>query len=127
MAFILIAQVTVAQDEALKKDILRIIELNGTTNQMKSAKSQILPMIPAEKHAAFLIEFDAAMPALYEKLVKVYMDTYTKEDIKAMTVFYNSPVGKKIAQTQDQLSEKSQEATKEWGQGLQAMVMKYMN
>jgi hypothetical protein len=125
-ALILVAQLSMAQDEAFKKDVMRVIEMNGSNAQMKLAKDQILKMIPAEKQAAFLVEFDATLPSFYDKMAKVYMETYTKEDIKAMIAFYESPVGKKMSAKAGELAEKSQAAAQEWGQGLQGMMMKYM-
>ena len=115
-----------SQDDQFKKDVLKVIEMSGGTSQIKSAKEQILKMVPKEKQAAFVIEFDATLPSLYDKLATVYMQTYTKEDIKAMMDFYNSPVGKKINEKSGELLEKSQAAGEEWGQGLQSMMMKYM-
>jgi len=100
--------------------------MNGSNEQLKMAKDQIVKMVPAEKQAAFIIEFDATLPSYYEKVAKVYMETYTKEDIKAMLAFYESPVGKKITAKSSELAEKSQAAMQEWGQGLQTMMMKYM-
>ncbi len=126
--FVLIfaAQATFAQDEAFKKDVLKVIRLNGSDAQMKMAKDQILKMIPAEKHAAFLVEFDATLPSLYDKLAAVYMETYTKDDVKAMLAFYDSPIGKKMTSKSEEVLQKSQTAAQEWGQGLQTMMMKYM-
>ena len=115
-----------SQDDQFKKDVLKVIEMSGGTSQIKSAKEQILKMVPKEKQAAFVIEFDATLPSLYDKLATVYMQTYTKEDIKAMMDFYNSPIGKKINEKSGELLEKSQAAGEEWGQGLQSMMMKYM-
>ncbi|HLA55203.1 MAG TPA: DUF2059 domain-containing protein, partial [Flavobacterium sp.] len=96
IALVLAAQVGMAQDDAFKKDVMKVIEMNGSNEQLKMAKDQIVKMVPAEKQAAFIIEFDATLPSYYEKVAKVYMETYTKEDIKAMLAFYESPVGKKI-------------------------------
>lgn len=115
-----------AQDEAFKKDVLRVIEASGSAAQMQLAKNQILPMIPADKQAAFLVEFEATMPALYDKLAKVYMDHYTREDIKAMLAFYESPVGKKITAKSGDVVTASMSAAQEWGAALQPMMMKYM-
>ena len=127
LAFVCIAQLGFSQvDEAFKKDVLKVIENSGAANQMKAAKGQILKMIPEAKQAAFIVEFDATLPALYDKLAAVYMDVYSKEDIKAMLTFYDSPVGKKMAENSGVLMEKSQTAAQEWGQGLQGMMMKYM-
>jgi hypothetical protein len=96
VAFAFVTHVGFAQDEAFKKDVLRVIEMSGAANQMKSAKNQILQMVPKEKQAAFIIEFDSTLPSLYDKLAVIYMEEYSKEDIKAMIAFYESPVGKKI-------------------------------
>ena len=125
-AVVLVTQVGFSQDDAFKKDVLRVIEMSGAANQMKSAKDQILQMVPKEKQAAFILEFDATMPALYDKMAVIYMETYTKEDIKAMLAFYESPVGKKINEKAAVILEKSQAAGKEWGEQLQGMMMKYM-
>lgn len=128
VAFVLAAQVGMAQtqDEAFKKDVLKVLDMSGANAQMKSAKDQILKMIPAGKQAAFLVEFDATLPALNDKIAKIYMETYTPEDVKNMIKFYESPVGKKISEKAGILFEKSQAAGQEWGEGLQGMVMKYM-
>ena len=54
------------------------------------------------------------------------MDTYTKEDIKAMIAFYDSPVGKKITAKSGEVAKASMAAGQEWGATLQPMMMKYM-
>ncbi len=126
IAFAMATQFGFAQDDAYKKDVMKVIELNGSAAQMKMAKDQILKMIPAEKQAAFLVEFDASLPSLYDKLVKVYNEVYTKDDIKAILAFYETPIGKKMTAKSGEIAEKSQAAGQEWGMGLQAMMMKYM-
>ncbi len=124
--FMFIAQFSNAQDEAMKKDALKVIEVSGALAQMQLAKDQIAKQIPAEKRAAFLIEFDATMPELYAKVAKIYTDMYTKEDLKAMLAFYESPVGKKISANAAPIAEKSMQAGQEWGTSLQTLMMKYM-
>lgn len=127
LGLVLAAQLSFSQvDEAFKKDVLKVIENSGSANQMKSVKNQIIGQIPEDKQAAFSVDFDATLPALYDSLAKVYMETYTKEDIKAMLAFYNSPVGKKMAEKSGEILQKSQAAGQEWGQGLQSIMMKYM-
>ncbi|MBF6607487.1 MAG: DUF2059 domain-containing protein [Flavobacterium sp.] len=128
LAFVLLfaVQFTFAQDEALRKDIMKVIEASGSAAQMKAAKDQILPLIPADKQAAFLVEFDASMPAYYDKIVQIYIDNYTKEDIQAMLKFYESPVGKKITARAEAVTSATMTAAQQWGQGLQPMMMKYM-
>lgn len=125
-ALVLLAQVGFSQDEAFKKDVLKVIEMSGAANQMKSAKTQILQMVPKEKQEAFILDFDATMPALYDKIAAIYMETYTKEDIKAMMAFYDSPVGRKINEKAGNILEKTQAAGKEWSEELQGLMTKYM-
>lgn len=126
LAVVLVTQLGFSQDDAFKKDVLKVIEMSGAANQMKSAKDQILQMVPKEKQAAFIIEFDSTMPALYNKMAVIYMEMYTKEDITSMLAFYESPVGKKINEKAGAMMEKTQAAGKEWGEELQGMMMKYM-
>lgn len=128
VAFMLVAQLGMAQvaNDAFKKDVLKMIELTGSAGQMKAAKDKILTMVPKEKHAAFLVEFESTMPALYDKLAAVYMQEYTHEDVKAILKFYETPVGKKITEKAGAIATKNMEASQEWGMGLQGMMMKYM-
>lgn len=128
IVFAAFSQIGFAQqvDEAFKKDVIKVIELSGTAGPMKMAKEQILKMIPSDKQAAFIVEFDATLPGLYEKMAKVYMETYTKADIKAMLAFYESPVGKKMNEKSGEVAEKTMAAGQEWGESLQGIMMKYV-
>lgn len=125
-ALVLLSQIGFSQDETFKKDVLKVIEMSGAANQMKSAKTQILQMVPKEKQEAFILDFDATMPALYDKIAAIYMETYSKEDIKAMMAFYDSPVGRKINEKAGNILEKTQVAGKEWSEELQGLMTKYM-
>lgn len=126
-ALVLAAQIGMAQtNEAFKKDVLKVIEVTGSASQMKLAKDQILKMIPKEKQAAFLIEFDASLPSLYDKIAKVYMEEYSHDDIKQILKFYETPVGKKMTQKAGVIAEKNMAASQEWGASLQGILMKYM-
>lgn len=125
LAFLFVAHFAAAQD-SFKTDVMKVIELSGAAGPMQMAKEQIMQNIPLTKRADFSKDFDASLPALYEKLAKVYMETYTPEDLKAMLKFYESPVGKKIAASTGELYKKSTAAGAEWGQDLQSIMMKYM-
>jgi uncharacterized protein len=122
------AQFSFSQEDAdFKKDVLKVIERSGASGQMAAAKKQILTMIPEDKHAAFLIEFEAFMPKVNDATAKIYMEEYTKEDVKAMLAFYDSPIGKKMAEKAETIASKSQEAMMSLKGDMQALVMKYMN
>jgi hypothetical protein len=126
-AFLLVANLGMAQaKDAFKTDVLKMIQLTGSAGQMKMAKDQILKMIPQEKHAAFLVEFETTLPSLYDKMADVMMTEYTHDDVKAILKFYDTPVGKKMTEKAGVLAEKNMAASQEWAMGLQGMVMKYM-
>ncbi|WP_284652896.1 DUF2059 domain-containing protein [Flavobacterium terrisoli] len=126
MAILLVSQVGFSQDKPSREDVLQVIERSGASGQMSAAKKQVLTMIPQEKQAAFIIEFDAILKKANEATVDVYMQEYTKEDIKAMLAFYNSPVGKKMTAKAEVIAQKSQESMMSLQGEIQAMMMKYM-
>lgn len=113
-------------EEAYKADLLSIVKKSPMGAQIGAVKNQVMKQIPAEKQAAFAVEFDSKIAELYQKLVPVYAETYSKEDVKSMLAFYNSPVGKKMEEKSSSLTEKSQAVAQEWGQDFQAFMMKYM-
>ena len=127
IAFVLIAQMSIAQDANFKADVLKLISISGADGAMKVAKLQILNIIPEGKKENFSKEFDASLPSMYEKIAKVYMEIYTTEDIKGMIVFYESPVGKKMSEKSGELTQKTMLAGQEWGKELQVIMEKYKN
>lgn len=125
-AFAFISSVGFAQDKASREDVVKVIESSGALGQMNAAKAQILEMIPKDKQPAFLIEFEGITKKVTDKTIDIYLAEFTKEDIKSMLAFYNSPVGKKIAEKSSVIAEKSQESMMELQTEVQALVMKYM-
>lgn len=113
-------------DDTFKSDVLKVLALNGSAGQIEAAKKQVLGMIPEDKQASFLVEFDGIISKINDATAKVYMEEYTKEDVKAMLAFYESPIGKKINEKSAAVSEKSQEAMQEVTGDVQALMSKYM-
>ncbi len=126
VAFLAVANFGMAQDATFKPDVLKVIQMSGGAASMELAKDQVSKMIPEAKRAAFLVEFNATMPALYDKLADIYMKEYTHDEIKEMIKFYESPVGKKITAKSTTIAQQGAKAGEEWGQQLQPMMMKYM-
>jgi hypothetical protein len=125
IAFVLIAQICIAQEAEFKENVLKLISISGADAQMKVVKPQILNMIPEEKKENFSKEFDASLPSMYDKIAKVYMEIYTPDDVKGMIAFFESPVGRKMNGKAGELVQKSLQAGQEWGQELQVIMEKY--
>ena len=127
IALVFSVQFSFSQNDAFKADVLQLIQKSGSNNSMDSAKKQLLNMISEENHTAFLKEFDATLPKLYEKLAVAYMEIYTHQDIKDLLKFYETPIGKKMADNVGLIMDRSMEIGAQWGQDeLQAIVEKYM-
>ena len=126
VAFACVSSVAVAQDKPSKEDVLQVIEKSGSSGQLNAAKKQLLGMIPAEKQAAFVIEFDLLMKKANDATAEIYMNEYDKEDVKAMLAFYNSPTGKKMAEKAEVIAEKSQATMMSLQGEMQTMMTKYM-
>ena len=127
LTFVVIFLVNIASaQDSFKADALKVIEISGAAGPMQMAKEQIMQSIPEAKKTEFSKDFDASLPALYDKLATIYMETYSPEDVKAMLAFYQSPVGKKISASAGELFQKSTAAGQEWGIDLQTIMMKYI-
>jgi uncharacterized protein len=123
--FFLVANVAMAQD-AVKADVKKLIQLAGANAQMDLAKKQVLTMIPAAKQEAFLKEFNAILQPMVDKQVNFYIAEFTPDEIKQMIKFYESPLGKKMAEKALKQSEASMEDSQQIGGEINNLVMKYM-
>jgi len=124
-AFLLVAQIIIAQDVSFKSDVLKLISISGSDGAMKAAKLQIMNMVPEGKKEDFSKEFDSSLPSLHNKMADIYMETYTHEDIKGMIAFYESPVGKKMSDKSGEISNKTMKAGQEWSKELIGLMAKY--
>jgi len=124
--FVAVAQFGFAQEDAtFKADVMKVVQ-RSSGGQIEAAKKQILAMIPEAKQASFLVEFDGIIAKANEGTAKIYMEEYTKEDIKAILAFYNSPVGKKMEEKAESITAKTQESMMSLQGEVQELMGKYM-
>ncbi|MBF6641936.1 DUF2059 domain-containing protein [Flavobacterium sp. J49] len=126
VVFGLVSQLGFSQDKATREDVIQVIEKSGALGQIDAAKKQVLEMIPADKKAAFAVEFDIIIKKATDSTIDIYIQEYTKEDVKAILAFYNSPVGKKMSEKASVIAQKSQDSMMSLQGEVQALVMKYM-
>lgn len=124
--FLFVANIVTAQDAAFKADVQKMLSLSGANSQMEIAKKQVLTMIPAAKQEAFKKEFDDVLKPLLEKQVAFYTAEFTHDEVKQIIKFYESPLGKKMAEKAVKQSEKSIEDSQQIGMDINNLVMKYM-
>jgi uncharacterized protein len=80
---------------------------------------KVNPNIPeATWNELILVAVDEAKksaPELKEPLITIYDSSFTTEEIKQLVVFYNSPIGHKIATQMPELMQQSLAMGQAWG------------
>ena len=69
-------------------------------------------------------EGDAAKSDLVAKITDVYAQTYTVDDLNAMSAFYQSPVGQKVIASQSELNGKMLSVARDWGNAIAQKMAK---
>lgn len=126
VALAFVSQLGFSQEKATREEVVQVIEKSGALGQIDSAKKQVLEMIPADKKAAFTVEFDIIIKKATDATIDIYLQEYSKEDVKAILAFYNSPVGKKMSEKASVIAQKSQDSMMSLQGEVQALMMKYM-
>jgi|LakMenE01Jun11ns_1017448.scaffolds.fasta_scaffold9942484_2 hypothetical protein len=114
----------VKEDVEFKKDVLNLIETTGIKNHLLLVKNQFIKNIPDDKKAIFEKEFELSLVEMLNNHAKIYMELYTKEDIKSMMAFYQSPIGKKIQANSDEMTIRTKANSQEWTLKLQDLAAK---
>jgi hypothetical protein len=117
-----------AQDSTKVKHIRQLMELTGMAklgNQMMTniitSYKQNYPAATNEFWDAFMKEAD--MSQLFEKVIPVYEQNFTDDDIQQLIGFYQSPVGKKMIEKMPVIMQQSMQIGSEWGKQLSEKVI----
>ncbi len=114
------------KDNSYKADALALVKLQ-TQGQFQVMIEPFIQRIPADKREVFQNDVNEALPKLYEQIAKIYMETYSQEEIAQIMDFYRSSVGKKMIQVNPVITQKSLEAARSWGMELRPLLSKYSN
>ena len=112
-----------AQSPAKHDDIKQLLTLTGARAIGLHASTQILEMykrahtdVPAEVWQEIWRDVEARIEEFVtERLVPIYDQHLSHEDIKGLIVFYESPLGKKLLQVMPLMSQESMLAGQAWG------------
>jgi uncharacterized protein len=91
--------------EAKKQLILRLLEANGARENMNKIFAMIIAKAPAESREELkgVLKSDE----IIERLVPIYAQYYSDDDLKELINFYKSPVGSKHLQLTPKILEES--------------------
>lgn len=113
------------EDTEFKKQTIEFIKLTGAGAAFEQAIDQIGAAVLAENKEAYKKEANGTLDGLYEKMAELYMAEFTQDEIKELVTFYNTDLGKKLAEKQLSLTQKAMMFGQSWGMEVQGIVQKY--
>lgn len=109
LAFATQAQTSV--DKEYQAAVTKMLEVSNSLEAMKQMAPQIVAMVKQQAPAApqeFWDEMEKTMLTMYDEIVKAIIPVYQKyltlQEIQGVIKFYESPVGKKLAQSNTQIA-----------------------
>ncbi|MGB2087671.1 MAG: DUF2059 domain-containing protein [Psychroflexus salarius] len=111
-------------DSAHMKDAVRMMKMSNNT--VETALEPLYMQIPEDKIADFKKDLQPVLDNMYEKLAKKATEVYSHEEIKAMLEFYNTDLGKKMLEGQDEIFQASMQIGQEMSMEMMPIFQKYM-
>lgn len=105
--------IVVAQDsKAYEAAMTQMLEVSKSMDAMKQIAPQITAMIKQQSGGSipedFLADMEKEMIVMYDKMIKAMIPVYQKyltlDDIKGVIAFYETPVGKKLAESNTKIA-----------------------
>jgi len=119
--FLSLSLTTSAQSKT--ENIRKLLELTGSgkigvqvAQNMIGSFKKIYPSVPDEFWENFKKELKSE--TLIEMVIPIYDKYYTEEEIKQLTDFYGTPIGRKVIASTPLISQESMQAGQKWGKEL---------
>jgi hypothetical protein len=122
-----------AQDNTSYKSTLsKMMEASGSQNAYKAVIKQSIIMFKQQKSeipAEFWTEFEqnltkSSFDHLLDMIFPIYQKYMSEQDLKDLIAFYQSPIGKKLAEKTPFIAADSMQAGQEWGKKLAEDILK---
>jgi len=116
-------------DPATAETVRRLLDLTGaarlalqTMEAMLPAQRQAMPQVPAVFWDAFMAHVRRDLPQLVDSLVPVYAAHFTLAQLQDLVRFYESPLGRRLAEMQPLIAQESMQVGQRWGALIGAQV-----
>ena len=117
---------TQAQDNTdFKSETVEFLKITGAGAAFENAIAQIGAGVSEENKDAYTQEANGTLVGLYDKMADLYMAEFTQDEIRELVAFYNTDLGKKLAEKQVGLAQKSMSFGQSWGMEVSAIAQKY--
>lgn len=122
----MLAVTTQAQENGdFKKETVEFIKITGAASAFENAIAQIGAGVSEENKEAYTKEANGTLVGLYDKMAELYMEEFTQEEISELVAFYNTDLGKKLAEKQLGLTQKAMMFGQSWGMEVSGIAQKY--
>jgi len=122
----MVAVATKAQDTSdFKNETVEFLKLTGAGAAFENAIAQIGAGVSQENKEAYTTEAKETLVGLYDKIAELYMSEFTQDEIKELVAFYNTNLGKKLAEKQLGLTQRAMMFGQSWGMEVSAIAQKY--
>ncbi len=112
-------------DPAAAATIRRLLDLTGAAKlavqnmeQLVPAQRAANPQIPAAFWDAFMAHARRDINQLVDSLVPIYAAYFTKAELDQLLRFYESPIGRRLAQQQPIILQESVQVGQRWGSAI---------
>jgi len=120
-----VAQIQAQDNASFKNETIEFLKLTGAATAFENAIDQIGASVTIENREAYTKEASGTLDGLYGKMADLYMEEFTQDEIKELVAFYNTDLGKKLAEKQLGLTQKAMMFGQSWGMEVQAIAQKY--
>jgi len=114
------------ENEAFKRDAIRLAEAGSKAAE--ASFDQIYKMVPEDKLEDFKKELAPIMQEFYKKIGERSMEFYTHDQVKEILNFYDSKIGQKHLEVQEEMTKiTTGEMAQELQIKLMPLIQKYMS
>lgn len=126
--------VSKAQQTEQEKDILKLMEVNGSAASYDLVYQQMVQQFKMMKPDVAQSVWDSAKTDVFDKeivylkkdLIPVYAKNFTSEEVKQLIAFYTSPLGQKLVDGTTKILKESMPVAQQWGMSLAQKIQSYL-
>ncbi|HEV2112656.1 MAG TPA: DUF2059 domain-containing protein [Terriglobales bacterium] len=125
------AATAAAPADPMRADVKKLLAVSGAEAQMRAVVGQLFasqiagmrrlrPDIPGQFWDEFQMSFNQQFnpDELIDLIIPIYEKHFTGDEIKQLTAFYDSPIGRKYVTESAAMQAESMAAGREWGRNL---------
>jgi len=114
------------ENDAFKEDAIRLAEMGSKAAEV--SLNQVYTMIPEDKVEDFKKELSPIMQNFYKKIGEKSMELYTHDQVKEILKFYDSEIGQKHLEVQEEMTKLTMGTmAQELQMELMPLMQKYMS